>query len=63
VYADASTYIALANAMINWHHGSVQCMSGKDLVGYDFLSVSKDEFGPLFVKSASEARLDNIVFQ
>jgi hypothetical protein len=36
VYADTSAYIALADAMTNWQHGSTQFLSGKDLIDYDF---------------------------
>jgi hypothetical protein len=59
VHADASAYIALAD----WQHGSAQCLSGKDLTGYDFLSVSKEGFVFVSIKPASEARLSNIIFQ
>jgi hypothetical protein len=47
VYADASAYIALADATVDWQLGSTQCLSGKDLTGYNFLSVSKDGFVPV----------------
>jgi hypothetical protein len=58
---DASVYIALADATADWQHGSAQCLSGKDLTGYDFLNISKEGF--VSVKSASKARLVNVVFQ
>jgi hypothetical protein len=38
VHTDASAYIALANVMVDWQHGSTQCLSRKDLTGYDFLA-------------------------
>jgi hypothetical protein len=60
---DASTYIALDDATANWQHGSTQRLSRKDLTCYDLLSVSKEGFVPMSVKPASEARLDNVVFQ
>jgi hypothetical protein len=63
VHADASAYIALADTTANWHHRSARCLSGRDLTSYDFLSVSKEGFVPVFVKLAFEARLSNIVFQ
>jgi hypothetical protein len=63
VHVDASAYIGLADATTDWQHGSTQCLSGKDLIGYDFLSVSKEGFVPMSVKLASEARFSNIVFQ
>jgi hypothetical protein len=63
VHADASAYIALADATVNLQHGNAQCLSGKNLTGYDFLSFTKDEFVPIFVHSTSEPQLDNVVFQ
>jgi hypothetical protein len=63
VHADASAYIALADAMVEWWHGSAQSLSQKDLIGYDFLSISKEEFMAVSVKLASEAQLGSVVFQ
>jgi hypothetical protein len=63
VHADASAYIALADAMVEWRHGSAQCLSQKDLTSYDFLSISKEEFMAVSVKLASEAQLGSVVFQ
>jgi hypothetical protein len=59
VHADASSYIVLANATA-W---GIQCMSGRDLTGYDFLRVSKEGFVPVRVMMAFEAWLGNVVFQ
>jgi hypothetical protein len=63
VHADVSAYIALANATADWQHGSTQCLSGKDLTGYNFLGISKEGFMLVSVKPASKARLGNVVFQ
>jgi hypothetical protein len=63
VHADASAYIALADAMADWQHGGVQCLSGRNLTGYDFLSILKEGFVPVSIKPASEARFGNVVFQ
>jgi hypothetical protein len=63
VHADASAYIALADATTDWQHGSAQCLLGMDLIGYDFLSVSNEGFVLVSVKPASETQLDNVVFQ
>jgi hypothetical protein len=60
---DASAYIALADTTTDSQHGGSQCLSGRDLTCYDFLSVSKEGFVPVSVKPASEARLDNVIFQ
>jgi hypothetical protein len=33
-----------------WTHEDVKCLSGLDLLDYNFLSVSKDDFVPIHVK-------------
>jgi hypothetical protein len=63
VHADVSAYIAPADAMADWHHGGAQCMLGRNLTGYDFISVSEEGFVPVSIKLALEARLSNVVFQ
>jgi hypothetical protein len=63
VCIDASAYIALADAMTNWQHGSAQCLMGKGRTGYNFLSVIKDGFVPKSVQPASEAQLGDVIFQ
>jgi hypothetical protein len=62
VHTDVSTYIALVDTSANWQHGGTQCLSRRDLSGYDFLSVTKDEFVPMSVQLASEARLSDAGF-
>jgi hypothetical protein len=62
VHADASAYIALSDATADWQHESTQCLLGKDLIGYDSLSVSKEGFVAVSVKLAFEAQLGNVVF-
>jgi hypothetical protein len=62
VHVDVSAYIALDDAMVYWQHGSAQCLSEKDLTGYDFLSISKDGFLPVSMKPASGVRLGDVVF-
>jgi hypothetical protein len=44
---DVSAYINLADTIVDWQHESTQCLSGKVLIGYDFLSISKDRFVPV----------------
>jgi hypothetical protein len=63
MHTDASAYITLADATADWQHGSAQCPSRKDLIGYAFLSVSKEGFVPVSIKPTSKARLGNVVFQ
>jgi hypothetical protein len=63
VHVDVSAYIALTDAMVDWQHVSARCFPGRDLIGYDFLSIPKKGFVPVSVKPASEAQLSDIVFQ
>jgi hypothetical protein len=63
IHTDVSAYIAPADATTDWQHGSARCLSGRDLTRYDFLSISKKGFVPMFVKLAFKARLGNVVFQ
>jgi hypothetical protein len=62
-HADALAYIVLADATAGWQHGGAQCLLGRNLTSYDFLSVSKEGFVPVSVKPTSEAWLGNVVFQ
>jgi hypothetical protein len=62
VHVDASVYIALADAKADWQHGGAQCLSERDLTGYDFLSISKEGFVPVSIRLASETWLSNVVF-
>jgi hypothetical protein len=63
VHMDTSAYIALADAMADWHHGGAQWLLGRDLTWYDFLSVSKEGFVPVSIRPTFEAWLGNVVFQ
>jgi hypothetical protein len=63
VHTDVLAYIALADAAIDWQQGSTQCLSGNDLTGYDFLSISKDGCVPVSMQPAFGARLGGVVFQ
>ena len=49
VNADSSALIALADALADWQHGDIKCLSGCDISSYDFLSVSRDGFVPVSV--------------
>jgi hypothetical protein len=49
VHADTSAYVVMADSFI-WTYEDVMCLSGLDLLDYDFLSVSKDGFVPIHVK-------------
>jgi hypothetical protein len=63
VHMDALAYIAVDDAPADWHHGSTQCLSRRDLLGYDFLSVTKDRLVPVSIQPVSKAQLNNVGFQ
>jgi hypothetical protein len=49
VHTDTSACIAMVDSSI-WTYEDVKCLSGLDLLDYDFLSVSKDGFVPIHIK-------------
>jgi hypothetical protein len=40
----------MAESQVNTLGGKMECLSGKDLMGYDYISVDKDGFVPIGVK-------------
>jgi hypothetical protein len=52
VQADGEVCIAMAKSQVDILGGKMECLSGKDLTGYDYISVGKDEFVPMNVKPA-----------
>jgi hypothetical protein len=60
VHLDVSSYIALADVSADWQDGIMRCLSGRDILGYDFLSITKDGFVPVSVQPAFEAPLGDI---
>jgi hypothetical protein len=55
VQADEEVCIAVAESQVDILGGKMKCLSGKDLTGYDYISISKDGFVPISVKSAISA--------
>jgi hypothetical protein len=43
--------VAMAESQVYILGGKMECLSGKDLTGYDYISVGKDGFVPISVKS------------
>ena len=56
VHGEASACVATADSP-EWSHDDVKCLSGLDISGYDFISVSRDGFVPIHVKP-TESRLN-----
>jgi hypothetical protein len=49
VHADESAHVAMAESQLDVNGGSMQCLTGRDLTNYDFVSVGKDGFVPISV--------------
>jgi hypothetical protein len=49
IHADTSACVAMADSSI-WTFEDVKCLSGLDLLDYNFLIASKDGFVPIHVK-------------
>jgi hypothetical protein len=52
VQADEEVCIAMAKSQVNILGGKMECLSGRILMGYDYISVGKDGFVPISVKLA-----------
>jgi hypothetical protein len=50
VQANEAVCVAVAESHVDILGGKMECLSGKDLMGYDYISVSKDGFVPISVK-------------
>ena len=60
VRADNSTCIALTEAPVDWQLGDMQCLTGRDLSDYDYISIGIDGFVPVNVQPAEVARLNDL---
>jgi hypothetical protein len=52
VQADEEVCVAVAESQVDILGGKMECLSSKDLTGYDYISIDKDGFVPISVKSA-----------
>jgi hypothetical protein len=57
VRANDSTFIALAEAPVDWQHPNATCLSGRDLSEFDFLSTTRDGFVPVSLYPIRSNRL------
>jgi hypothetical protein len=55
VQANEEVCVAVAESQVNILGGKMECLSGKDLMGYDYISVDKVGFVLINVKSAIDA--------
>jgi hypothetical protein len=52
VQANEEVCIAMAESQVNILCRKMECLSSKDLTGYDYIRVGKDGFVPISAKSA-----------
>jgi hypothetical protein len=52
VQADEDVCVAMTESQVNIQGGKMKCLTGRDLMVYDYVSISKDGFVPISVKSA-----------
>jgi hypothetical protein len=50
VQADEEVCVAMAKSQVDILGGKMECLSDKDMMGYDYISVGKDGFVPISVK-------------
>jgi hypothetical protein len=55
VTADDTECVAVAESQVDVQGGQVECLTGRDLSDYDYVSVSKDGFVPISVKPMTSA--------
>jgi hypothetical protein len=52
VQTDEEVCVAMAESQLDLLGGKMECLFGKDLMGYDYISIGKDGFIPISVKPA-----------
>ena len=60
IEANNSACIVLTDAPIDWQHGEMQCLTGRDLSDYDYVAIGRDGFVPIKVQLACVAWLNNL---
>jgi hypothetical protein len=58
IEADTAMCVALMETPMEWQHNNMWCLTGRDLSGYDFISVERDSFVPIHVKPDDIAQLN-----
>jgi hypothetical protein len=52
VQADEDVCIAMIDSQVDIQGGKMKCLTGRDLLGYDYISISNEGFVPISVKPA-----------
>jgi hypothetical protein len=50
VRADEVVCVAVVESQVDFLGGNMECLSGKDMMGYDYIGIGKDGFVPISVK-------------
>jgi hypothetical protein len=50
INVDESAHVEVAESQIDVNGGSMQCLIGRDLTDYDYVSIGKEGFVPINVK-------------
>jgi hypothetical protein len=53
VQADEEACIVVPESQVGILGGKMECLSSKDMIGYDYISIGKDGFVPISVKRQS----------
>jgi hypothetical protein len=51
VQANEEVCVVVVESQVDIVGGKMECLSSKDLMGYDYISIGKDGFVPISVKS------------
>jgi hypothetical protein len=60
IEADNSACIALTEAPVDWQHGEMKCLTGRDLSDYDYINIGKNGFVPVNAQPANICRLNDL---
>jgi hypothetical protein len=52
IQGDEDVCSAVAESQVDIQEGNMKCLTGMDLMGYDYVSIGKDGFVPISVKLA-----------
>jgi hypothetical protein len=50
VQADEDVCITVTESQVDIQGGKMKCLTGRDLMGYNYISIGKDGFVPISVK-------------
>ena len=60
IEGDNSSCIAMTDAPVDWQHGEMRCLTGRDLSDYNYISIGGDGFVPINAQPANVDRLNDL---